>query len=284
MAETNVGILAAKAVLHMSNEIGLMNVAFFVLAVIGIAVSIFLYFKSNKTRKPVYLIKNLLLFKDKIDTIDSLNIQFAGREISSFSVAHVAIWNAGRDTININDIAQSDPLRVVGEEGVEILGAKIIFHANPANDFKVRLYKTKKSRISITFDYFDIHEGIILQVFHTGKTNECIKVEGSIKKAGVIKCANDSLLNKFGESVHEVTGLHLIEKIPNKYKKIVLSLTAILLPTFPLLIVTFPSLNEPLSIKQSLILSLILLLVYWPLCFFLLKRRVPKNFTLFEEI
>lgn len=106
-----------------------------------------------------------------------LKAQYDGKEIDSLTVTQLFIWNSCNTVIRSSDIAMSDPLRIICRETSEILESRIIKTSAEANGFK--LIQEIGSEVTITFDYIEPGEGVMLQVLHTG-THKDLALNGTV--------------------------------------------------------------------------------------------------------
>lgn len=256
------------------------NSVSFVLTVVSFFLAIIFYIRSQKRRVPTYTLRNVNLIREKAETISEISIRYRGEKVDNLSICQVALWNAGEETINFSDIAPSDRLKIVSQGEENFLEVKIIFEKNPANNFILEVTPTNSPKeLFINFDYFDINEGIILQVFHTGKNSDNIKIVGSVKGAGQVQKLNTPLFMRFLRS------LSFLEKMNKRYKKRVIAVMLAVTPFFFIFAEyskkNIPNENESLFFKYLPIF--LLALVYWFMAYFLIHRRVPRGFELFEE-
>lgn len=156
------------------------NIITLLLAIIGIVLSFYFYFKSKKNKIPIYIARSINLVRESIKKIETVEILYAGNKIENLSITKVAIWNDGRDTISFVDVAHADPLKICIDKEYDILDAEILFQRNSANDFNLLISNDKKS-VLIKFDFFDFEEGVIIQLAHTGNSSDDIKLLGTIK-------------------------------------------------------------------------------------------------------
>lgn len=152
--------------------------------IISFFLMIIFYFKSKREKIPYYDIISLNLVQELVSKVDSLEMSYSGELIETLTVTRVAFWNGGRETINNQDIVGSDPPRVRAKEGCRILSAQILY-ATPANQFGLEMAEDQ-SNVIFNFNYIDKDEGMIVQLFHTGKSSEDAEVCGRIKGAGTI--------------------------------------------------------------------------------------------------
>jgi hypothetical protein len=182
---TDITILDILALELVSAEIdSWLTIILALIAIISFFLMIIFYFKSKKEKIPYYDIINLNLVQDLVSKVDSLEMSYSGELIETLTVTRVAFWNGGRETINNQDIVGSDPPRVRAKEGCRILGAQILY-ATPANQFRLEMAEDQ-SNVILNFNYIDKDEGMIAQLFHTGKSSEDTEVCGRIKGAGTI--------------------------------------------------------------------------------------------------
>ncbi|WP_338867964.1 hypothetical protein WBJ53_16250 [Spirosoma sp. SC4-14] len=168
------------------------NIVTLLLAIIGIILSFYFYFKSKKNKVPIYIARSVNLVRESIKKIETVEIMYAGSKIENLSLTKIALWNDGRDTISFNDVAHADPIKICIDEEYDILDAEILFQKNPANDFSVKIDSNRKA-ILINFDFFDFEEGIVIQLAHTGNSSDDVRLTGTIKS--VKKILRKSLLN-----------------------------------------------------------------------------------------
>lgn len=259
----------------------ILNVITLILAILGIAFSAYFYFKSKKSKRPIYIVKTNSLVKESINQVDSVQILFANNKIANLSVTKIAFWNDGKDTINNTDIAKNDPIKIQIKPDFEILEAKILYSKNESNDFRITLSKDRKF-ISINFDYFDFEEGIVLQLFHTGSQSSDITVTGTIKSVKEIKRKEDSLMI-LPSFIYKVA----IHPISQKIFMQIVGWGIILMGSF----MTFYSLlkfsNKEIIVTTSEINSSIIYLfpgiIYIWVGYRFVRRTIPKGFDIFNE-
>lgn len=157
----------------------ILNMIFLILAVIGIVLTFYFYYKSNKRKEPLYCIVTNNLITESIPRINKFSILYSGLEIKNLSISRIAIWNKGKEPIRASDIAVNAPITVKIDDKFQILDCNIIFKKHKVNDFKTKISNDKKS-IIVSFDYFDFEEGLIMEVFHTGNTSNDLQVNGKI--------------------------------------------------------------------------------------------------------
>jgi hypothetical protein len=270
-----------ETLLKFINENPWLNVVFILLTLVSIILTIIFYTKSRKFKKPFYTIRNFNLIREKVQKIDSVTILYQNKKIENLSVAKIAIWNAGRDTINKSDIADNDKLRLEIKDNHAILDAKILFEKNPANGF--RLVKTNSPNIiEIDFDYFDNNEGIVIHFYHTANDNSQIEIKGSIKATKSIKRLDTSV--SFLPSILNFPFISL--GIPRKQMRLFIGWSSLVLPIiFVILSLVIIRDPKPMNVfDPPVIITLgIITGIYWYLGLKILLRRIPKGFDIFHD-
>ncbi|MFI3305726.1 MAG: hypothetical protein R3Y68_04365 [Rikenellaceae bacterium] len=156
------------------------NIIILLFAIVGIIASFYFYKKSHRLTSAAFMIRTIRLINNKMNKFSALNIECGGDNINSLSISKVALWNDGSDTINADSIAKNNTLRIKIDEKYQILGADIQYEKNKSNDFKISISPDKRS-VKIDFDYFDRDEGVVVQLYHTGRRSADLAVVGQIK-------------------------------------------------------------------------------------------------------
>ena len=234
----------------------------FLIAIIGVITAVFYYYRGKKVKSPCYAIRSFNIAKDLVSKIESLEMLYDGKPIKNLTVTKIAFWNAGRDTINREDIPTTEPLIIRINEECKILDAKIHSIKNLANQLSISTSEDQLSS-NINFEYLDRGDGGVFQLIHTDINDENIEVHGLIKGAGSPIKKNIPNLKLFSSK--------------KKYPRIALS---ILLFGLPLIQIAKFILNPE---EGDIFATLIFIVVYWGLGSLIFIRRLPKGFEYFEE-
>ncbi len=155
-----------------------LNLLFLILAVGSIIISLILYLKSRKEKILVYVTKSFNLIHNSVAKVPGLSIKYEGNTLDTLTLTKIAFWNNGKGTINSNDIAPTDNLVVFPNEDILILEAAITYKSRESNNFGVA---KKGNSIAVNFDYIDFHQGVIIDVYHTGQTDKSLLIKGTVK-------------------------------------------------------------------------------------------------------
>jgi hypothetical protein len=237
-----------------------LSIMSFALAVLGIALAIIFYFKSKKVKKPCYAILSTNILKEMVSKIESLSILYSGEQISNLTVSKIAFWNAGRDIINSQDIAQLDQLKIQVTDNYKILNAQINYEKNKANNFKISIDNSQRY-INLNFEYLGKDDGVIIQILHTGLSNKDIYIVGTIKGA-------DKLLQK---------QIILPIKVMTKVDLFIFLPFLILAPIVSFLFVFKYDKGFIVWPLYKQILGSLSLFVFWGVAFRIYWRGIPKG-------
>jgi len=168
-----------------------LSIAGLIIGITGIFLAIFFYFRSRRSKKPFYSLRSFNLISERLQKYQDIKILFRNEPVNNLTMTKVALWNGGNDTINYQDLAQSDLLRISPKEGILIYDVELIFQSNPTCQFKTNIINNE---LIIYFDYFDQNQGCVVQVTHSGKRSSDLQVYGTVKGTGRIK---ESKLNSW---------------------------------------------------------------------------------------
>ena len=239
----------------------------FIMAILGFASAIIIYIKVKNVKSPCYAVQSRNIVRDLVSKIDSLEMLYSGKPIENLTVTKIAFWNAGRDTINSQDIASTDPLTVHVKKGCKILDTKVLYTKKLVNLFSITT-ADDQSNITLNFEYLDKDEGAVIQILHTGKSSEDIEIRGTIKGAG--KLAQKHVPRLRGD-------IPLFPSLPNKMRRLIFALIYFL---FPIPVFVLMYLYGGID---GMVAGIIILIFYWGMGLHIIKRRLPKGFDVFEE-
>lgn len=152
----------------------------YALAVIGIILSFYFYFKSQKKKRPYCLTFTHTINGSIAINSPDLKITYRGKLIDTLSITKMVFWNAGNQTIDNIDIPKSSPFisRVI-DNGI-ILNCRLEYVKNHSNSLNINVNKDENS-IDISFDYLDRNDGFILEIIHTGVSDSSLRIDGVFK-------------------------------------------------------------------------------------------------------
>lgn len=205
--------------LNWLNENQWLNLVFLILAVLSIIISIYLFRKSRKRKKPLFDKRSINVISEKIKKIVDIRVDYKGENIDNLTVTKIAIWNSGNDTLNETDQAPTDKLRILLDNDYKVLEAEVIFQSDKTNNITI---ENLSNKISISFDYLDANQGGIIKFTHTGKNSSDIDLVGTFKGSNNLKRVNSSFfdlgiavifkLPYFGKATEQIQKIKFFQK------------------------------------------------------------------------
>lgn len=253
------------------------------LALLGIVLAIIFFIRGRRTKEPQYAIRSTNLMRDFTSRLEALEMTYAGERISNLTATKLAFWNNGKDTIDGSDIAAADPLMVKVNDGYKILDSSVLYAKNAANQFSIN-YSDDGSHVLIQFDYLDADEGGVIQLLHTGKSSEDIEVCGTIKGAGkpdrrsilMVMNLQFPLPSSLAESISPIS-------LKEMRRGIVFATFVAPVILVVAMFLTLEPTNPTQIPAEGIVFATTVLLMYGGLGFYVLKRRIPRGFEIFEE-
>lgn len=246
----------------------------FVLAIFAVVMAIFFYVRSRRSKVPLYTKRSFNIIQDFSTKLSYLTVQYKNETVDNLTITKLAFWNDGRQTINMIDIAEADPLRISAIHNSKILSAEVIYSRNPANRFRISDIEQYTST-KLLFDYLDRNEGGVIQIIHTGKSSKDIEVKGTVKGAG------EPVLKYLPSSV--TLPLPLPISLQSKFKR----RTFGYLMFFSLIVAAAVGVGIILFSKEDKAFGWVLCFTYGiasiAVYFMYIKRRIPKHFEIIEQ-
>lgn len=252
--------------------------------IIGILVGIISYFKSRKVKLPCYTTRSTNIVRDLINKFESVQMFYAGQPIENMTVTKIAFWNSGNETLNAQDIAAADPLRIHVKNDSKILDAKILYQKNKANKFELSSAE-KESDVYLRFDYVDKYEGAVVQIIHTGKSNQNVVLEGKIK--GTKRLKYNKLRGIMSSPDNFIDIFQLFRKVPslNVLPTRHFYINILFIQMLPIILVFPNAIYNSYLEKRMIDLSILssLFILFMLLLYKIYENRLPKGFDIFQE-
>jgi hypothetical protein len=152
-----------------------------ILGIVGIALSIWFYFKSQQKADPVAVIESMRLVGGPHQSLpNQIEILYEGKPVPRVTKSVVRIWNAGNVTLDGKDVVPTEPIRLVTDENSEILSASILLRTRKVNGANVTLGQDKRNCATVSFDFLDPADGFVIELLHTSDEHNP-NIEGVIK-------------------------------------------------------------------------------------------------------
>ena len=156
------------------------------ITILSLLWAIYSHFSNKKRKEFSIAFSSCEIIKSGKATIPGLEFIFHGKQIVNLTISKIAIWNSGNEVINLNDMVATEKLEIIASNKTEILEAQIVTETEKANSFRISSFSEKN--VCIDFDYVNSHEGIVVQILHTGqKEPQSLNVKCKIKGGYPIK-------------------------------------------------------------------------------------------------
>lgn len=196
---------------------------------------------TSKEKKEIsYMVNTYEIVRSGENMIPEFQISYSGQPICNLTVSRFAIWNSGNRLLDFNDIVDTKPLSIISDDGADILNASIIKYSEEANKFTVE--KISAHCAELKFDYMDKHDGIVLQILHTG----------SIKNISL------SVLIKGGKKLKNAEKHVMVIKNKKMYKAIYIALLSfemviLLITSITLIVETLDQMQHDVPLEFMLL-------------------------------
>lgn len=156
----------------------------------GIVLSFVFYLRSRRRKLPLYYTSSKPLTSIaasmRAEVADSLQ-----SDTTNLTATFVAFWNAGEDTIRMQDVATSEQIRILpNERDTKILYCRIVSSAGDANGFEIAL-QNDGAVVQVGFEFMAARQGLVVICVHTGSVVRPLYVSGYVVGAGrVVRTAD----------------------------------------------------------------------------------------------
>lgn len=155
-----------------------------ILAIVSFIYAIVCQHKNKEKKELSFARKSHVLIQNSKEKFDKLSILYDGETIDNLCVSKYSIWNSGNKTLDCSDIVTTKELTISVKEESKILEASILSVTEETNNFTYE--KVDEHTIKVTFDYIDKKDGVVIQVIHTGKTED-LEISCKIKGGKELK-------------------------------------------------------------------------------------------------
>jgi hypothetical protein len=161
-----------------------LNMVFLLLALLSIVISIIFYYRSRVRIIPCYQIRNFPLITANVQKVEGLQVLHNGTPIENLTATHLSFWNQGNATLNSDDVAPHDPIRLNFSQDAKPLQVTMLHASKSANNASAFINSNDNS-VHIKFDYFHTGEGLVCQIYHTGSEDNEVSLLGTVKSAKI---------------------------------------------------------------------------------------------------
>lgn len=129
----------------------------------------------RKTKKQIsYSLETTHILKKGFPKVNDLRVEYKDKNIEQLSITRIRIWNSGNVLIEKDDLYKNQKITIDSVGAVEILSCTI------ENQSTVTIEAKLEDNI-LNFETIEVHDGVYIDVFHTGDSNKDIILSGKIK-------------------------------------------------------------------------------------------------------
>ena len=155
---------------------------------ITVSLALFLFFAGRKGVEPRYAILNSSLLAEAVNEEPKLKILWEEMEVLNVRSVDIAVWNAGAEYLDKRRISQTDPIRIIVPDDIDLLYTKIVRTSRETLLFTLqeKSDSTVHREIEINFnedEALEKDDGLLIRILYTGPEVDDFKVAGRIKGA-----------------------------------------------------------------------------------------------------
>ena len=178
--------------------------------IFSVVFGIWQWYKSKRKKELSCYKNSYTIVKGGKSLLPDLELKYKNEPIQELVITKYAIWNSGNEVLQREDIVEIKPLQVsCNGEDTRILDVKILQESDETNQFVV--VDMDKQHARINFDYVAPKDGIVIQIMHTGESQD-VMVECKIKGGKSVKPLNKDKKYKYNKFVEKamVIGLGIL--------------------------------------------------------------------------
>jgi hypothetical protein len=137
--------------------------------IVGILLAFVFYVRSKARSKLSYQSGGIRLIGQRGELPDEVTVTYRDIPVNMLSASTVAIWNAGKTTLEGSAIVGDDPLRLEFGPDAKILSTELIKITRPVIHFLVEAQHVHPGSVLLSFGFLDPGDGAVLRILHTGK-------------------------------------------------------------------------------------------------------------------
>ncbi|WP_340031143.1 hypothetical protein NSQ20_25550 [Paenibacillus sp. FSL K6-1122] len=146
---------------------------------LGAVVTYIFYLIQRNRSRICYQTSNLKIIGNlDLNLPQDFEVTLSGERIESLYKSQIIVWNDGTNTIHKTDITEEDQLRVVFDTRTKIFDVSLVGCTREIN--KNEAFVLEGTEVTITFDFWDKKDGIVLDILHTESKTEP-KIKGTVK-------------------------------------------------------------------------------------------------------
>ena len=135
------------------------------------------YEKAKMERLPYFALKTSNLIANLSSKITDFKTLYENKEIKNLTVAKIAIWNGGKETIRKEDVASPFVVRTISP--TNILNASFVSEPLQVNQIKLDTHQAPNS-VVFDFKFLEFRQGALFRVIFDGQSEKDLDIEGTV--------------------------------------------------------------------------------------------------------
>jgi len=172
--------------------------------------SIYFYFRSQITKRPLFVYqKNLLQTKNHPE----ISITFRNEQILNLSRAYILFCNKGKKEIRNIDLPANKYPTIIFHDKVKVLSVNKTAYSSEENNFKINLVE---NCVEIRFDFMNQNDGVVFEVLYDSDSKE-LPAKLNAPFIGIAKASLDLYISDYKKSeiISTLLGSSLIFGLPS---------------------------------------------------------------------
>ena len=142
---------------------------------------VYITLRTSKSKNPQLLTKSTNIISDTSTIIPGLEVLYKDVPQDNITITKLLYWNKGYEPIRSDDIPKNNPIRILPVSNTKILSVELIYPRKEENRNNINTdFIEDEQQVTLTFDYLDSQEGLIIQVLHNGKKGGDLQFSATI--------------------------------------------------------------------------------------------------------
>jgi len=141
------------------------------IALVSLIAAVVMYFRSRRTKSPIWAVHTDHVIGLGANALPGILLTFDGRQVTDVYRSVVLFLNRGRQAIRREDLRSGVDFRL--SEGFLLRPPATLAHSKSENKFDASLVDPNMKGFTLTFDFLDYRDGVLLELLHTAEGIDC---------------------------------------------------------------------------------------------------------------
>lgn len=152
-----------------------------VLGTIGSTILALVLYRLAKPKKLLaYATRTFRIVREPNWKLPNLEISYNKSPVRSLSVTRVTIWNAGNESVRVTDLPRAHAPIISVPDGLNLFEADVIERTSVVNNFNLEPVYDPQIGYSLTFDFLDPGDGVVIHIVHEGTKLTDVRLSGEL--------------------------------------------------------------------------------------------------------